>query len=150
MYSDSAIYNNLPDPECQYAFYDGVVVKRGLAWLIDLVVIMALVVPVVVLTAFIGIFFLPVLFVIVGFIYRVWTIGSGSATWGMRLMAIELRDMYGHRLDTGQAFLHTLGYSISISFVFLQILSIILMFTSPRGQGLTDMVLGTVMLNRRV
>ena len=108
-------YPNLPDPMVQPEFYDSVVIKRGLAWVIDAVLILALVVPAVVMTAFIGLFFLPFLFFIVGFIYRVATLTGGSATWGMRMMAIEFRDQRGEHFDFSQAFLHTLGYTISMS-----------------------------------
>lgn len=141
--------SHLPDPDRQSAFYEGVTIKRGIAWLFDLVFVMALVVPVVVFTAFIGLFFLPVLFVLVGFVYRVLTIAGGSATWGMRMMSIEFRNASGERLDLQQAFLHTLGYSISLSIPVIQLASIVCMLTSARGQGLTDMALGTVALNRR-
>jgi len=147
MYSDPV--SHLPDPERQYAFYDGVTIKRGIAWAIDFVIIMALVVPVVVLTAFIGLFFLPFLFAVVGFVYRVMTLAGGSATWGMRMMAIEFRDASGRRFDLGQAFLHTLGYTLSFAIFPLQLVSIALMFLTERGQGLTDLVLGTVALNKR-
>lgn len=139
----------LPDPVYQPEFYADVTVKRGIAWIIDTLLIAALVVPAVVMTAFIGLFFLPLLFLAVGFVYRWVTISGGSATWGMRLMSIELRDDMGQRLDSGTAFMHTLGYSISMAFFIVQIVSIAFMFTSERGQGITDMVLGTVMINRR-
>ncbi|MDJ0820970.1 MAG: RDD family protein [Paracoccaceae bacterium] len=147
MYSDPI--DHLPDPVRQPGFYADVPVKRGIAWVIDLVIIMVLVVPVVILTAFIGMLFLPFLYLVVGFLYRWFTIAGGSATWGMRMMAIEFRDSFGRRLDSQQALLHTLGYTVSISIVPVQIVSIILMFTSERGQGVTDMVLGTTALNRR-
>lgn len=142
-------YPNLPDPMVQPEFYDSVVIKRGLAWVIDAVLILALVVPAVVMTAFIGLFFLPFLFFIVGFIYRVATLTGGSATWGMRMMAIEFRDQRGEHFDFSQAFLHTLGYTISMSVFPLQLVSIAMMFLTERGQGLTDMIMGTVALNRR-
>ena len=67
----------------------------------------------------------------------------------MRLMAIELRDASGARLDLGLAFLHTIGYTVSWAVAPLQLISVILMAATPRGQGLTDMVLGTAALNRR-
>ncbi|MCC1494495.1 RDD family protein [Cognatishimia sp. F0-27] len=149
MTSGANIFSHLPDPERQHGFYDGVIIKRGLAWVVDFVVIMALVIPVLVMTAFIGVFFLPFLFFVVGFFYRWMTLSSGSATWGMRLMAIELRNLDGHRLDGQQAFLHTLGYTVLMSTFLLQLVSIGFMFTNPRGQNLVDMFLGTVALNRR-
>jgi uncharacterized RDD family membrane protein YckC len=143
-------YPNLPDPMVQPEFYDSVTIKRGLAWVIDAALILALVVPIVVLTLFIALWFLPLLFFVVGFIYRVTTITSRSATWGMRLMSIEFRDSRGEHFDFSQAFMHTLGYTVSMSVFPLQLISIAMMFLTERGQGLTDMVLGTVAINRRM
>jgi uncharacterized RDD family membrane protein YckC len=143
-------FANLPDPMVQPEFYDSVVIKRGLAWVIDAVLILVLVVPAVVMTAFIGLFFLPFLFFLVGFVYRVATITGRSATWGMRLMSIEFRDQRGEHFDFSQAFMHTLGYTVSMSVFPLQLISIAMMFLTERGQGLTDMLLGTVAINRRL
>ena len=141
--------SDLPDPQRQAAFYDGVPVKRLLAWVIDTGITVILSAFAVVFTGFIGLFFLPMLFLVIGLIYRIVTLANGSATWGMRFMAIELRDMHGQRLDLGQAVLHTLGYSVSLAFAPLQIVSIVLMLTTSYKQGLTDHVLGTVAMNRR-
>jgi len=60
-----------------------------------------------------------------------------------------MRTMHGERFDLGTAFGHTLGYSLSIAAFPVQAVSILLMLTTARGQGLTDHVLGTVALNRR-
>jgi uncharacterized RDD family membrane protein YckC len=149
MYANDT-YSNLPDPMVQPEFYDSVTIKRGLAWLIDAVLIAALLVPVVVMTAFVGLFFLPLLFFVTGFIYRVATITGRSATWGMRLMSIEFRDQRGEHFDFSQAFMHTLGYTVSMAIFPLQLISIAMMFLTERGQGLTDMLLGTVAINRRL
>jgi hypothetical protein len=67
----------------------------------------------------------------------------------MRLFAIEFRNANGQRLDQAEAFQHTLGFMLSFTFFPVQILSMVLMATSARGQGLTDHILGTVALNRR-
>ncbi|KMK67498.1 RDD family protein [Puniceibacterium sp. IMCC21224] len=141
--------SHLPDPQYQPQFYNDVPLKRALAWVVDLIVVLALLIPVVLMTAFVGLFFLPVLFLCISFVYRVITLASGSATWGMRLMAIELRDARGRRLTPGLAFVHTLGYTISLSLPLVQLVSVIFMATSEHGQGLSDMSLGTVMINRR-
>lgn len=138
-----------PDPEMQPEFYDGILMKRLLAWVIDTVLIVVLCVLVLPFTAFTGLFFFPFLLLVTGFVYRVATLASGSATWGMRLMAMELRDRHDRPLDGGTAFLHTLGYSVSLGMAPLQLISVVLMLTSARRQGLTDMVLGTTALNRR-
>ena len=140
---------HLPDPDTQAAFYDGVAIKRLLAWIVDTVLIVLVALAVVPFTAFTGIFFFSLLILVVGFIYRTTTMAGGSATWGMRLFAIEFRTMHGERFDLGTAFAHTLGYTLSVSIFPAQVVSIILMLTTARGQGLTDHVLGTVALNRR-
>jgi len=138
-----------PDPDTHPQFYDGVPAKRLLAWGIDTVIILMLVMVVIPFTAFIGLFFLPFLYLVLGFAYRVVTLARGSATWGMRFMAIELRTREDDTFDTSDAFLHTLGYTISIGMPLLQLISVVLMLSSERRQGLTDMVMGTVALNRR-
>lgn len=138
----------LPDPDLQAEFYADVPVKRLVAWLADTVLIALISLLIVPFTAFTGLFFFPLLMLMVGFIYRVTTITNRSATWGMRLMAIEFRASNGERFGFGLAVLHTLGLSISFAMPLLQLISIVLMLTTARKQGLTDHVLGTVALNR--
>lgn len=145
MFSPSAMMQ--PDPDRHAAFYSGVLPKRLLAWLLDLaliVIVTALIIP---FTAFTALFFLPPLFLTIGFVYRWITLTGRSATWGMRLFNIEFLDRNGQRFDAATAFLHTAGYSLSMAFVIPQILSVALMMISSRGQGLTDHVLGTVAIN---
>lgn len=144
------VTSNLPDPATQPEFYDGVLMKRGLAWVIDVVIIALISAIIVPFTAFTGLFFFPFLMLVVGYIYRWFTLASRSATWGMRIMAIEFRDIHGARFSSGTAFLHTLGYVISVAVAPLQLISIILMFVSARGQGLTDHLLGTAPINKPV
>ncbi|WP_294224656.1 RDD family protein [uncultured Shimia sp.] len=138
----------LPDPDTQSEFYEDVTFKRFLAWLIDTALIFVLCVLVLPFTAFTGILFFGALLFVFGFAYRVVTIATGSATWGMRLMSIELRQSDGSRFDLGSAFLHTLGFTVSVMFPILQIISIVLMITTDRKQGLTDHVMGSVAINR--
>lgn len=140
---------HLPDPFSQSQFYDYVPTKRLIAWIVDSIVILGLSALTVVLTAFIGAFFWMFLYAAIGFAYRVVTIANGSATWGMRFAGIELRNAWGERLDLGLALAHTAGYTVSLMLPLLQLISIVMMLTSPRKQGLTDAFLGTVALNRR-
>lgn len=140
---------NLADPVTQPQFYASVPSKRLFAWLIDTALIVILCAIIVPFTAFTGLFFLPLLFLIVGFLYRLVTISGGSATLGMRFMSIEFRSIDGSRFDTSLAFWHTVGYTISTSVFPLQLISIALMLISVRGQGLSDHLLGTTVLNRR-
>lgn len=140
---------HLPDPEIQPDFYAGVPTKRLIAWIIDTILIAGLVLLAIPFTAFTGLFFLPFLFLALGFAYRFATIASGSSTWGMRFVGIEFRTQDGHLFDGGTAFLHVLGYTVSVSIPIIQLASIVMMLVSPRGQGLTDSLLGTTALNRR-
>lgn len=139
----------LPDPIAQRSFYDGIATKRLLAWVIDMILIFAFCVVILPFTAFTGLFFFPFLMMVSGFIYRVVTLATSSSTWGMRIMAMELRDQNDQPLDGSLAFLHTLGYSVSFAVFPLQLISVILMATSASGQSLIDLLLGTAALNRR-
>ncbi|MBK0326743.1 RDD family protein [Rhodobacteraceae bacterium F11138] len=140
---------HLPDPDRQPQFYAMVPTKRLLAWIIDMVIILLFSLGTVLLTAFVGAFVWPLLVLIIGFAYRVVTLANGSATWGMRFVGIEIRTADGMRLDMPMALAHTAGYTVSIAMPILQVISIVMMLTGARGQGLTDAFLGTVALNRR-
>lgn len=148
----SATYGH-PSPDTQYDFYEGVPPKRAIAWLIDIAFTALIALPLTLpflLTAFLifPLLAIPVIWFLVGFLYRWSTLSNRSATWGMRLMAIELRENDGGRLTGGTAFLHTLGTTLSFAFPLIQAISVLFMATGDKGQGLTDMVLGTAMLNR--
>lgn len=138
----------LPDPDTQSEFYADVPLKRLIAWGIDVVLTAIVCVVILPFTAFTGIFFFPFLMFVVGFVYRVVTLATGSATWGMRLVSIEMRQSSGARFDLGAAFLHTLGYTVSFAIPILQLISIVLMVTTARAQGLSDHVMGSVAINR--
>lgn len=140
--------SRLPDPDRHAEFYADVPMKRALAWVIDTVLIAVITLFIVPFTAFTALFFLPMLFLTVSFVYRSLSLASRSATPGMRLLAIEFLDHRGQRFDLTTAVLHTLGYTVSISMVLPQIVSALLMLTGARGQGLTDHALGTVAINR--
>lgn len=143
-----------PDPIRRAEFYDGVPFKRLIAWAIDLAFsgviagVLTLFATLFGLVLIVPMLFIPLIWAFTGFVYRWMTISSGSATWGMRIMAIELRDREGLRLDSTTAFLHTLGTYISFAVSPLQFISVLAMALTERGQGLTDMMLGTTMLNR--
>ncbi|MGR3599134.1 MAG: RDD family protein [Heliomarina sp.] len=139
----------LPDADRQPQFYENVPAKRLIAWIVDTILIVLLSLVVVVLTAFVGLFVWPILYLTIGFIYRTVTIANGSATWGMRFVGLELRDINGRPFDLSLAFLHTFGYTLSMAVPILQVISVIMMMTGSRAQGLTDSLLGSVALNRR-
>ena len=140
---------HLPDPERQPEFYSDVPLKRLLAWAVDMAITLVISLLILPFTAFTALLFFPFLVLMIGFIYRVITLSRASATWGMRLTSIELLMTDGQPFDTRTAVLHTFGFSISCAFPILQIISIIMMGTGARGQGLSDLALGTVAVNRR-
>lgn len=141
-------YSSLPDPILQEDFYAGTPMKRLFAWFIDMIVIVVLSAFVVPFTAFTGIFFFPLLVLVIGFAYRVVMIANGSATLGMHMLSIQLRTREGDTFGFGQALLHALGYSISMSMPLIQVVSIVMMLTTSRGQSLTDMIMGSVVINK--
>ena len=138
---------SLPDPELQPEFYRDVPIKRALAGLIDAVVTIALTLVAVVLTLFVGAFFLPVLFAAVSVAYRTVMLARYGATLGMMLTALKWRALDGQHPDAATA----LGYSAlhaAMWTVFpLQIASIAMILISPYRQGLHDAVLRTTMLH---
>lgn len=138
----------LPDPIRHADFYRGTAKRRLVAWVADTVttgVLTALIVP---FTAFTALLFLPLLYAVVNAAYRYATLAAFSATPGMALAGIELREADGGRLRGVTALLHTAGYIVSWVFVLPQVASAALMATSPRGRGLTDLVLGTAAIRR--
>lgn len=138
----------LPDPDRHADFYRGVTVKRGLAWVIDAIATTAITALIVPFTAFTALFFLPFLFLAVNFVYRAASLANTSGTPGMWLTGIEFRRMDGDRLDTGTAIAHTMGTMVTWAFLLPQIASVLLMLFGPRGQGLSDLVLGTAAIKR--
>lgn len=139
----------LPDPYDNPRLYEGVPLKRLLAWIIDTVLVVLICVLILPLTAFTGVFFFPFLVMVISFGYRVILLANGSATLGMRFLSIEMRDGQDQPFDFRLALLHTLGFTFCFSIFLVQVVSIIFMASSERGQGLSDMVLNTTALNRR-
>ncbi|MBR9766451.1 MAG: RDD family protein, partial [Rhodobacteraceae bacterium] len=130
----------LPEPDLYPEAYEGVALKRAIAWLIDMVVIFAISALTIPFTAFISIFFFPAVMLLVSFLYRWITVTGRGATWGMRLVGIEFRHMDGGRFSGQDALLHVLGYTVSLAISPLQLISVLMMAFTPYGQGLTDMV----------
>lgn len=145
----------IPSPYEDAQFYDGVPVRRLIAFLIDSVVTVLLMTVIVVvgfvvglLTFGLGWVVAALLFVSADFLYRWLTITSSSATWGMAACGIELRDMRGERLDAGQALFHTGAYYLSVALAIPLLLNLLIMFISPHRRLIHDFLLGTVMINR--
>jgi uncharacterized RDD family membrane protein YckC len=144
----------LPDPDTAPQFYDGVAVKRLIAWLVDSLGILCITLLVwllvTILTLGFGVFAFGFIYIAVSVIWRAWSIASTSATPGMLLMAIELRNNAGYRLDPSLAVLHTLIYLLFFAFGITVVATMVAMAVTPRRQGLHDLLLGTAAINRPI
>lgn len=149
---EAQLGSGLPDPERDAHFYAGVPARRLAAWVVDVLVTLLIGVPLALafglVTLGFGFLLFPLLVIGVGFVYRVLTLAGGSATWGMRLMGIELRRGDGMRLDFFTALLHTALYTFCFGVILLQAASIVAMLGTRTGRGLPDFVLGTAAINR--
>jgi uncharacterized RDD family membrane protein YckC len=138
----------LPDPDHDHAFYDGVPAKRLFAWVVDVIIVTSITFLLGLVTLSLLWWLWPLVYIVVDFLYRAGTIAGGSATLGMRLMNLELRNGLGRRLSGGEAVLHTGLYLVLSASMILQLVSIGLMAASRRHQGLHDHILGTAAINR--
>ena len=122
--------------------------------MIDVVVILAVGVPLALvfglLTLGFGLALFPVVLMAVSFFYRTMTIAGGSATWGMRAVGIELRRWDGSRFDFWTAALHTAAYMVCFGVFVLQLVSCMAMVGSRYGQGLPDLLLRSTAIHRPV
>jgi uncharacterized RDD family membrane protein YckC len=144
------------DPATQPEYFDGVLSRRVMAFLIDVFVIGL---PVLFASLFILVFGLLTLglgwfafwllspgAVIWAIVYYGWTLGSAkSATIGMRVMDLEMRTWYGAPAYFVLGAVHAIGYWISVSALTPLILFVPLF--NARKRLLHDMVLGTIVVN---
>ncbi|MEO1491522.1 MAG: RDD family protein [Pseudomonadota bacterium] len=145
----------VPDPEQDGQFYAGVPLRRFVAFLIDSVVIVGIWFVVVfigflltVLTMGAGLVVAMLLFACSGFLYRWLMLRNRSATLGMIMTGIEVRDHEGEHLDDTSAALHTAGYYVTVMFPPLMLIGWILLATSPYRRAMHDTFMGTVVINR--
>lgn len=144
------------DPRANPELFEGVLARRCLAFLIDVLIIT---VPVVLATLFIAVFGLLTLglgwalfgllspgAVIWAICYYGLTFGSpASATIGMRMMDIEMRTWYGAPAYFVLGAVHAVVYWVTVSF--LTPLIILVAFFNERRRLLHDILVGTVVIN---
>ena len=155
-----SIYAELPphayDPQTNPELFEGVLARRVVAFIIDLIII---VLPLVVAAIFI--FFLGLITfglgwamfwllspasIIWALFYYGMTLGSpASATMGMRSMDLELRTWYGAACYFMLGAVHAVVCWISISVLSPVIL--LVGFFNARRRLLHDMLVGTVVIN---
>jgi uncharacterized RDD family membrane protein YckC len=147
------------DPAANPELFEGVLARRCIAFLIDVVIIA---IPVLLAAVFIFIFGLVtlglgwVLFwllwpatVIWAIVYYGLTFGSpASATIGMRVMDLEMRTWYGAPAYFVLGAVHAIVYWVTVSFLTPFIL--LVAFFNDRRRLLHDMLVGTIVINNPV
>ena len=164
---DSRHYNdagpNVPphafDPYLQPELFRGVLTRRVIAFIIDVIVLS---IPIVLAVLFIAVFGLVtlglgwMLFWLVSPLSVVWAVvyygaslgGPHSATIGMRVMDLEMRTWYGSPSYFLLGAMHAVLFWISVS-VLTPFILLVGLFNARR-RLLHDMVLGTVVVNNSV
>jgi uncharacterized RDD family membrane protein YckC len=141
----------LPDPERNPHFYAGVPSRRLAAWVIDFLIVAAIsiiAIPVLgILTLGLGFFAAPAIFAVLSFVYRTATLTGRSATWGMRIMGIELRRGDGERFDFGLALAHVGFYTLSVFLTLPLIVTVVTVLSTRYQQTLHDILLRTTAIN---
>jgi uncharacterized RDD family membrane protein YckC len=144
------------DPAVNPELFEGVLARRVVAFLIDVLVIA---VPLLFLAIFIFMFGLVtlglgwVLFFFYGPIAVIWalvyyglTLGSpASATIGMRMVDLEMRTWYGAPCYFVLGAVHAIGYWLTVTFLTPFILLVALF--NDRRRLLHDMLVGTIVIN---
>jgi uncharacterized RDD family membrane protein YckC len=157
--SDGGVPPHAYDPYLQPELFRGVLTRRVIAFLIDLIVIS---VPVILACIFIFVFGLVTLFLGWALFWLVWpgTViwaavyygscisGPHSATIGMRVMDLELRTWYGAPGYFVLGAMHGILFWFSISL--LSPLVLLIGLFNGRRRLLHDYVLGTVVINTSV
>jgi len=154
--NDGGFRANPFDPAAQPELFRGVLTRRFIAFLIDLVV---LGIPIVLGVIFIALFGLLtlgfgwMLFWLVSPLSVIWALlyyglslgGPHSATVGMRIMDLQLRTFTGERgyflLGAAHAVLYWISVSVLTPFI------VLVGLFNRRKQMLHDLVLGTVIIN---
>ncbi|MEM9781199.1 MAG: RDD family protein [Pseudomonadota bacterium] len=155
MTATAAPLDSLPTPDREPQFYDGVRLRRLAAFGVDLIVILILLggvamigVVVGLLTFGLGLAFVIPAFALTGLAYRTTLIAERSATLGMMLMGIELRDNMGRPLSLPLAFLHTCGFTAMTYLPPVLIASLIYAGVNQYGRTLHDALFQVTMINR--
>jgi uncharacterized RDD family membrane protein YckC len=138
----------LPDPDIDPQFYAGVPFKRLIAWFIDFLAILAVVLGASIATLGILAVIFPLTLFVVNLVYRIYFLKIKSATPGMMIVGIEIRNHLGNRLSANESFWHTIAFTLSIIFVLVQVLSMGMMLFSKYNQGVHDYFCGTTAINR--
>lgn len=144
----------LPDPATAPELFEGVLTRRVFAYLIDLLIMGAMVLAfgiVGLVAGFItfGLAWVALIFVIPASIvlYYAATLGSPKrATVGMQAMDIVLTPTRGQPLDGWMAIIHAAVFWITVWISWP--LSLLFALFTPRRQMIHDLIVGTLMVRR--
>ena len=131
--------------------FEGVLSRRILAFILDCILIAVLTIPFLVFSLFLavltfGLVVIPISGVLTFFYFTLFTGGAKSATLGMRLMGIELRDSRGGRPDLLQAGIRTLVFMATNAILPVIICAVALF--DLRRRTIHDMLTSTVVVRR--
>lgn len=144
------------DPRTNPELFEGVLARRFLAFLIDVLIIVVPVVLAIIFIAVLGLLTLGLgwgLFALLSPGAVIWaicyyglTFGSpASATIGMRVMDLEMRTWYGAPAYFVLGAVHAVIYWITVSF--LTPFVVLVAFFNERRRLLHDILVGTVVIN---
>ena len=140
-----------PTPSAAPQLYSGLILRRSLAYLVDVVIVAFLGLALGFVLSIAGLLsfgLLTPLAVIVlalwPLIYHSYFIAARGATPGMRLFDLELRDWSGKALEPLQAILVVLLFYVTVALTAWLIL--LLVFFTDRGRALHDILAGTLVI----
>ncbi|MCB1497294.1 MAG: RDD family protein [Bauldia sp.] len=143
----------LYDPDDQPELYDAILSKRIVAFVVDAIIVVLLMVPAALVVFIVGVVTFGIGWVLYGALFAIVALGyvgltlggPQSATIGMRWTAIEMRTWNGGRCFPLLAVMHALIFWFSVGLLTPLIL-LVGLFTRRR-QLLHDLLLGTLVLN---
>jgi len=152
-------YEHAFDPYAEPELFRGVLTRRVIAFLIDVIVLSVPVILAIIFIAVFGVVTLGLgwaLFWLVSPASVIWALiyygatlgGPHSATVGMRVMGLELRTWYGAPSYFVLGAMHAVLFWISVSF--LTPLVLLVGLFNGRRRLLHDVILGTVVINSAV
>ncbi len=142
-----------PHPRDEPALYEGLLIRRVLAYTVDVVAIVVLSVAAWIAFGILGAvtfgLLAPIGFIVIGFIplsYHTYFLGTRGATPGMLLFDLEMWSLTGKQPEYVQAFFATVLFYISVSLTASLILIVALF--NDRRRALHDVLAGTLVLRQ--
>lgn len=152
-WGDTAWSEAPPDPMAEPALYDGILWRRVVGYLVDLVLIAVLYACASLAFGLLGILtfgaltpFGVIVLAVLPVGYHTLFLGGRGATPGMRLFDMELRSWTGRPPEYAQAFLTTVIFYMSVSLTAWLVL-LVALFTD-RQRTLHDILAGTIMVRQ--